>query len=87
MLANFGTNSGGDTWWSNFELIQVEPHTIGQIWNQMQVEFYLAGEITQVIDSIPWVRCASGNVSLDVLSNVVGNCGMEHLIAPQEHFS
>ena len=21
-------------WWSNFELIQVEPHTIGQIWNQ-----------------------------------------------------
>ena len=30
----------------------------------MQVEFYLAGEITQVIDSIPWVRCASGNVCL-----------------------
>ena len=28
----------------------------------MQVGFYLAGEITQVIDSIPWVRCASGNV-------------------------
>ena len=28
----------------------------------MQVEFYLAGEINQVIDSIPWVRCASGNV-------------------------
>ena len=28
----------------------------------MQVAFYLAGEITQVIDSIPWVRCASGNV-------------------------
>ena len=28
----------------------------------MQVTFYLAGEITQVIDSIPWVRCASGNV-------------------------
>ena len=28
----------------------------------MQVEFYLAGEITQVIDSIPWVRCASSNV-------------------------
>ena len=22
----------------------------------------LAGEITQVTDSIPWVRCASGNV-------------------------
>ena len=64
MLAKFGTNSGGITWLSNFELIQVEPHTIGQIWNQcnVQVAFYLAGEITQVIDSIPWVRCASGNV-------------------------
>ena len=28
----------------------------------MQVSFYLAGEITQVLDPIPWVRCASGNV-------------------------
>ena len=28
----------------------------------MQVEFYLAGETTQVLDAIPWVRCASGNV-------------------------
>ena len=30
----------------------------------MQVAFYLAGEITQVLDAIPWVRCASGNVYL-----------------------
>ena len=29
----------------------------------MQVAFYLAGEITQVKESIPGVRCASGNVS------------------------
>ena len=29
----------------------------------MQVAFYFAGEITQVLDAIPWVRCASGNVS------------------------
>ena len=28
----------------------------------MQVAFYLSGEITQVKESIPWVRCASGNV-------------------------
>ena len=28
----------------------------------MQVAFYLAGEITQVLVAIPWVRCASGNV-------------------------
>ena len=57
MLAKVGTDSGGITWWSNFELtynwLNLEP---------MQVAFYLAGEITQVIDSIPWVRCASGNV-------------------------
>ena len=33
MLAKIGTDSGGITWWSNFELLQVEPHTIGQIWN------------------------------------------------------
>ena len=30
----------------------------------MQVAFYLAGEITQVKESIPGVRCASGNVFL-----------------------
>ena len=30
--------------------------------NAMQVAFFLAGEITQVKESIPWVRCASGNV-------------------------
>ena len=28
MLTKFGTNSGDFTWWSNFELIQVESHTI-----------------------------------------------------------
>ena len=28
----------------------------------MQVAFYFAGKITQVLDAIPWVRCASGNV-------------------------
>ena len=28
----------------------------------MQVTFSFAGEITQVLDAIPWVRCASGNV-------------------------
>ena len=35
-------------WWPNLELMHVEPP--------------LAGEITQVLDAIPWVRCASGNV-------------------------
>ena len=39
------------------------------------MEFYLAGEITQVIDSIPWVRCASGNVSSQASSALVVGCG------------
>ena len=30
----------------------------------MQVAFYFADEITQVLDAVPWVRCASGNVLL-----------------------
>ena len=34
----------------------------------MQVAFYLAGEITQVEESIPWVRCASGNVFVFLFS-------------------
>ena len=45
----FAINASGASWWPNLD--------------SMQVAFYLAGEITQVIDSIPWVRCASGNVS------------------------
>ena len=28
----------------------------------MQMTFNFAGEITQVLDALPWVRCASGNV-------------------------
>ena len=65
-MAKIGTHSNCITHWPNLEpilaaspggQIQVEPHTNGQIWP------YLAGEITQVKESIPWVRCASGNVS------------------------
>ena len=49
LVVKFSTNTSGTTYnWPNLE--------------PMQVAFYLAGEITQVIDFIPWVRCASGNV-------------------------
>ena len=34
----------------------------------MQVALYLAGEINQVKESIPWVRCASGNVLTFIIS-------------------
>ena len=37
----------------------------------MLVAFYLAGEITQVKESIPWVRCASGNVLIQELKLAV----------------
>ena len=48
-MVKFGTNTSGTTYnWPNLET--------------MQVAFYLAGKITQVKESIPWVRCASGNV-------------------------
>ena len=49
LVVKFWTNTSGTTYnWPNLE--------------PKQVAFYSAGEITQVIDSLPWVRCASGNV-------------------------
>ena len=64
MLAKFGTNSGGIA----YVVVKFWTNTSGTTYNWpnleiMQVAFYLAGEITQVKESIPWVRCASGNVS------------------------
>ena len=47
LVAKFGTNASCAIWWPSLELMQVEPP--------------LAGEITQALDAIPWVRCASGN--------------------------
>ena len=73
-MAKFGTNSNCITCWPNLEPILVAilvvkfwTNTSGTTYNwpnlePMQVIFYLAGEITQVIDSIHWVLCASGNV-------------------------
>ena len=56
-------------WWLHL-VVKVWTNTSGTTYNwpnlePMQVEFYLAGEITQVIDSIPWVRCASSNVCIN----------------------
>ena len=60
-MVKFVTNASGVIWWPKFAI-----NASGATWwpnlDSMQVAFYLAGEITQVIDSIPWVRCASGNV-------------------------
>ena len=60
-MVKFVTNASGVIWWPKFAI-----NASGATWwpnlDSMQVAFYLAGETTQVIDSIPWVRCASGNV-------------------------
>ena len=65
-MVKFVTNASGVIWWPKFAI-----NASGATWwpnlDSMQVAFYLAGEITQVIDSIPWVRCASGNVYLKLL--------------------
>ena len=44
----------------------------------MQVVFYLSGEITQVLDAIPWVRCASGNVLVHILLYCFGPRTVHH---------
>ena len=74
-MAKNGTNSNCITYWPNLEPILVASagYQILNLyrWNHVQLDkfgnkvaFYLAGKITQVKESIPWVRCASGNVSL-----------------------
>ena len=54
MLAKFGTNAGGATWWSNLELIQVEPHAFGQIWNQCKWHYMLAKSGTNTSGTTCW---------------------------------
>ena len=73
LVDNFATYANGAIWVTILQVMQVAPSG-GQICNHlvaitcwpnlepMQVTLYLAGEITQVKESIPWVRCASGNV-------------------------
>ena len=46
LVAKFATNASRATWWPNLEPMQV-------------AFFLLAGEITQVKESIHWVRCAN----------------------------
>ena len=41
---------------------------------------FLAAEITQVIDSIPWVCCASGNVFFVKAFEVIGHLGSEYRV-------
>ena len=66
--AKIATNASCITCWPNWEPKLVLSPVVGTTYNwpnlePMQVAFFFAGEITQVKESIPWVRCASGNVS------------------------
>ena len=64
-MAKFVTKANIATLWQNLEPMLIALH-VGLIFNQCkQVTFSFAGEITQVLDAIPWVRCASGNVSYE----------------------
>ena len=75
MVAKIGTNADCISCWPNFY--------------PMQVAFYLAREITQVLDAIPWVRCASGNVLLDFTLFVIDinqNIPILLILTPFDHF-
>ena len=47
LVAKLATNASGAIWWPNLQSIK---------------EVSLKERFTQVMDSIPWVRCASGIV-------------------------
>ena len=81
-MVKFVTNASGVIWWPKFAI-----NASGATWwpnlDSMQVAFYLAGEITQVIDSITWVRCASGNV-LYYVYKMTSDSGL-HIQLPNHH--
>ena len=55
----------------------------------MQVAFYFAGEINQVLDAIPWVRCASGNVfqeNLESFLAIAEELQLKGLLGKSEDF-
>ena len=60
-LENLQLNASGAIWWPNLQLMQEVPSKGNFATNASGAKF-LAGEITRVKESIPWVRCASGNV-------------------------
>ena len=79
--AKFATKASGTIWWPKLQLMQMSPSG-GQFWNQCKLHYmlakfgtdagvatwlsFLAGEISQVKESVPWVRCASGNAMHNV---------------------
>ena len=81
-MANISNNATGAIWWPILKLMQVAPSgahaSSATLWPKLEriqvalqcgtnaTGILLAGEITQVKEAIPWVRCASGNVSFFV---------------------
>ena len=79
---------GGQNWdqlWWHHQVVKFWTNTSGTTYNwpnlePMQMALYLAGEINQIKESIPWVRCASGNVffiasDMEKLSTIFSSCG------------
>ena len=58
--ASSGAHASSATLWPKLEPIQVALQ-----FGTNATGILLAGEITQVKEAIPWVRCASGNVFFD----------------------
>ena len=54
-------NVCGANWWPNLQLMQMAPMVLS-LWLELCFQPYW--KINQVLDSIAWVRCASGNVLL-----------------------
>ena len=70
LVAKFATNSNCITCWPDLEPVLVASPG-GQILTNTsaknEYKFNIVEKITQVLNSIPWVRCASGNVWFYVL--------------------
>ena len=64
--ASSGAHASSATLWPKLEPIQVALQ-----FGTNATGILLAGEITQVKEAIPWVRCASGNVFCQ-------NCDLGH---------
>ena len=64
----FVINASGAIWWPNLQPIQVVAQRTHQLALQLELSKMdtnsIVNKIIQVKDSIPWVRCASGNVHL-----------------------
>ena len=70
LVAKFVTNTSVGLWWQTLPEAQRTQGIESMTWiiflTDMNWKYFWLKEIIQVADSIPWVCCASGNVSLQM---------------------